>query len=463
MMDYAQFLESKRIESAPSGLSDIPPLNPMLFPFQRDIVKWALRRGRAAIFADCGLGKTPMQLEWARRVCEATGGNVLILAPLAVADQTIREGAKFSVSVLYCRHQSEVKPGITIANYEMLEHFDASSFIGVVLDESSIMKAFMGKTKQAILKAFACTPYRLACTATPAPNDHLELGNHAEFLGIMPSNEMIARWFVNDSMHVGHYRLKGHAAADFWRWMASWAVCISKPSDIGYEDDGFILPPLTINEVIVGVDYKDYYAEGSFLPEASLNATSLHREMRRTTQVRAEEAARLDSLADGFCINWCNTNYEADELRRAMPQSLEVRGNEPHEVKAAKLLAFSLGEHRSIITKPSIAGFGLNWQHCHIMNFVGLSYSYEMLYQAICRAYRFGQTHPVTANIIVAESETGVLETINRKREAHRQMQAEMVGAMREIEMENINPDAPRKLTNSAGDEQVIIPDWMVA
>lgn len=460
-MSYQDFLASKRVIDAPTGLADPPALNPMLFDFQRDITAWALRRGRAALFEDCGLGKTAQQLVWADEVVKATNKPVLILAPLAVSDQTAREAAKFGIEATYCRAQAQVKTGITVTNYEMLDAFDPAAFAGVVLDESSILKAFMGATKIKLLNAFNRIPYRLACTATPAPNDHMELGNHAEFLGIMPSNEMLARWFINDAAHVGRYKIKGHAERDFWQWVASWAVCIAKPSDLGGNDDGFILPPLNLQEQIVTVDGADFFEADSFLPKPTLNATEIHRVMRQTAAVRAEKAAELALATAGPFILWCNSDYEADAIAEVLPEAVGVRGSESVEAKREKLSGFSQGHFRVIVTKPRIAGFGLNWQHCANMAFVGLSYSYEQFYQAICRSYRFGQTRPVNATVIVADSEVGVLDTIRRKRLDHQRMQLAMVDAMRDFEQENVRAAGRKSLTAYQSNASIKIPDWM--
>ena len=285
MTDYGEFLNRKRRKAKEMGFAvDAARLNPKAFDWQRDIVAWACRLGRAALFCDTGMGKTLMQLMWAQEVCGESGGDVLILAPLAVAKQTQREGEKFGIPVTVCRRQEDVRPGINVTNYEVLHHFTPGHFAGVVLDESSILKAFMGKTKQAILRAFERTPYKLACTATPSPNDHLELGNHAEFLGVMPSNEMIMRWFINDTMAAGSYRLKGHAERDFWQWVSSWAVSLSKPSDLGYSDAGFSLPPLDIQTHVVEVD-ATIDAGAALFRDVSLGATTLHKELRLTATI----------------------------------------------------------------------------------------------------------------------------------------------------------------------------------
>lgn len=425
---YDEFLAGKRITTAESGFTVNPDELPAaLFPFQRDIVVWALRRGKAALFADCGLGKTLMQLAWGDAVARHTACDVLILAPLAVAQQTADEAAKFGLGATVCRSQADVKPGINIANYEMLAHFDPSAFSGVVLDESSILKSYMGKTKRGLIDAFAATPYRLCCTATPAPNDHMEIGNHSEFLGVMNSTEMLMRWFINDTMAMGNYRLKGHAKADFWRWVGTWAVSLRHPSDIGYSDDGFILPALNLRHETVEVDLTEGRGDGQLFRTPDLNATGLHKEMRRTAGDRASAVAELVNGNADTWIVWCNTNYEADALMALIPDAVEVRGSDSLAEKERKLRAFTRGEVRVMVTKPTVAGFGMNWQHCHRVAFVGLSYSYEQFYQAIRRCWRFGQNSAVEVVVVAAQTEGPVLATIERKLQAHEEMASAMV------------------------------------
>jgi DNA modification methylase/superfamily II DNA or RNA helicase len=426
-LSYQEFIESKLVLNEPAGFapSELPD---GLFDFQAAIVDWAVRRGRAAIFADTGLGKTRMQLAWADQVARHTGLPVLILAPLCVAQQTVREAQAMGIAdVRYARTKALVIGArIVVVNYEMLEHFNPEAFGGVVLDESSILKNFTGKTKQLLIAQFEKTPYKLACTATPAPNDYLELGNHAEFLGIMPSNEMISRFFINDSMAAGSYRLKSHGRADFWRWCASWSVAITRPSDMGYSDEGYNLPPLTLRHISVSTEGLPP-VEGHLFRDTVLSATNLHKEMRLTAPMRADAAAALIAKEpDETWLIWCNTNYEADELTRRLTTAVEVRGAMSPEQKAQKLTSFIDGSEKILITKPSVAGFGLNLQHCARVIFVGLSYSYEDFYQAVRRCYRFGQKREVKAFVIAADSEMCVMETIQRKEEEHKKMQKEM-------------------------------------
>ncbi len=442
MMDYQDFLRSKAVSVQASGF-DVPEseINPALFPWQRDIVRWALRLGKAALFEECGLGKTPQQLEWSRHVALHTGRRVLILAPLAVAHQTVAEGIKFGIPCRYCRSQEQADAAaeqIIVANYDMLKAFDPDQFAGVVLDESSILKAFTGATKRALLAAFRLTPYKLACSATPAPNDHLELGNHSEFLSVMLSNEMISRWFINDSMTAGHYRLKGHAARDFWRWVASWAVCIGRPSDLGpYSDDGFVLPDLRLYSEVVAIDHSRAQEQGRLFVDTARSATGMWAEKRATAGDRCARAREIVGDSQESWIVWCDTNEEADILASLFPEAVEVRGSDSLADKEERLIAFAEGRVPKLITKADIAGFGLNLQNCCKQAFVGVTYSFEKTYQALRRSWRFGQQHPVDAYLIYAESEGNIMQAIRSKQAAHAEMQAAMTEAMHEVGLSN--------------------------
>lgn len=447
--DYECFLASKHIE-VPRSPVPHDELAQHLFAFQRDCVRWALERGRAALFADCGLGKTAMQLEWARHVV-AHAGRVLIIAPLAVAQQTVREGARWGVPVVYARSQEEAgDASIVITNYERLGRFEISAFAGVVLDESSILKSFMGKTKRTLIDACAAVPYRLACTATPAPNDHLELGNHAEFLGVMGSHEMIARWFINDTSTFGTYRLKGHAVTPFWDWVASWAMCVSRPSDLGYPDDGYQLPELTITPHVLAVDVVEDRGDRLFrMPDMS--ATAIHKERRRTAAARAAKIAELVAGDEEQWLVWCETDYEADALRAAMPDAIDVRGSHALERKERAALDFADGRVRVLVSKPSIFGWGLNFQRCSRVAFTGATFSYEAFYQAIRRCYRFGQARPVDVHVAMGSTEAGVWRLLTAKREGHDEMRVQMSAAMRraqarEAAVQRYRATAPMRL-----------------
>jgi len=443
-MDYLEFLKSKNATDQSTGFEP-SEINPMLFDFQGAIVGWACKRGRAAIFADCGLGKTPMQLEWAKQApC-----NVLILAPLAVTGQTIREAEKFGIGdISHARNADEVKSKITITNYESLHKFDLSKFEAVVLDESSILKSYMGKTKMLLLESFKDYPYRLCCTATPAPNDHMELGNHSAFLGVMPSNEMISRWFINDSMHAGSYRLKDHGKRDYWRWVSSWAVSLRQPSDIGdYPDEGFALPELKISTNTIDAAPPEGYL---FNTGTTLSATEIHQVKRGSAKDRAREAALFANASDDQCLIWCDTNYEADEVMKCLPDAVEVRGDHPDAMKEKSLLGFASGDFKVLVTKPSIAGFGMNFQRCHRVVFIGLSYSFENLYQALRRVYRFGQLYPVEGMIIESEAEEGIRNVIMQKIGKHKEMQDEMCGSMKEFQVMKRRELTPLPIANKA-------------
>lgn len=430
---YKEFLKGKRIETRFPGLEPKEP-NKILFDFQRDIVKWALRRGRACVFADCGMGKTFIQVEWARQI----PGNVLILAPLAVANQTITEAEKLNCVVRYCRHQSEVQKGITIANYEMLEHFEPRKFKGIVLDESSIIKHFEGKFRNAIITGFSETPYRLACTATPAPNDHMELGNHAEFLGAMSRTEMLSMFFVHDGGDTAKWRLKGHAEQEFWKWVCSWAVMIHKPSDLGYEDGNFILPRLTVEQI--SVEHQD---AGDFL--FALEAQTLSERItarRESVNDRVTRCAELVNASREAWLVWCNLNSESRQLCEVIDGAVEVQGSEKMETKLQKLNDFTNSKIRVMVTKPSIAGHGMNWQHCCNVAFVGLSDSWEQYYQAVRRCWRFGQTREVRVYIITSTAEGQVVANIKRKEADASRMASEMVNHMHSINEANIKGTA---------------------
>lgn len=430
-MNYAGFLQQKAIDDIPTGLREVPDLNPMLFDFQRDIVSWALRRGRACIFADCGMGKTPMQLEWARHV----PGNVLIVAPLAVANQTIREAEKFHEEPMQYSEHGEVPTRVSITNYERLEHFDPDNYTGIVLDESSILKSYTGKIRNEIIKRFGGISFRLACTATPAPNDFMELGNHAEFVGAMSRTEMLSMFFVHDGGETQKWRLKGHAESEFWRWVASWAVMIRKPSDLGYDDGDFILPPLRVDQVTIEHEKAQ---EGYLFPVEAQTLQERQAARRDTTEGRARRAADMVNASHEQWLVWCDRNDESDTLRRLIPDAVEVRGSDTNEHKISAARGFADGSIRVLVSKPSMFGYGLNFQQCHNVVFVGLSDSYEQYYQAVRRCWRFGQHKPVQVSIVVSELEGAVVRNIERKERDAMVMAEEMVKHMNAINEENI-------------------------
>ena len=428
---YAKFIGTKQVHDIASGF-DPGELNPLLYGFQKDITAWAIRRGRAAIFADCGLGKTVMQLEWAGKVCEHTGDNVLILAPLAVSHQTRREAEKFNMpEVTVCREQADVAGGVNITNYEMLHKFDPSKFSGVVLDESSILKAYTGKYRNLLIDSFRDTPYKLACTATPAPNDFMELGNHAEFLNITTRTEMLSMFFINDTAHTGTWRLKGHAESGFWKWICSWAIMIKQPSDLQHENDGFNLPALNIRHI--EVEHGQPLPGELFIREArTLDERRIAR--RESIHERAASLAEIISKNDKEpWLIWCNLNAEAEAITKLIPGAVNVQGSDSREVKETNLLAFASGDIRVLVTKPKIGGFGMNWQHCARVGFLGLSDSYESFYQAIRRCWRFGQKNEVNAYIVTADVEGAVVDNIKRKERDAEKLHREMVRNMSDI------------------------------
>jgi len=458
--DYASFVSRKLAAVPPAGLASVPDLNPLLFDFQRDIVGWALRRGRAAIFADCGMGKTAMQLEWAHRVVEATGGRVLILAPLAVAQQTVREGEKFGIPCAYSR--TGPTSAITITNYEMLPHFDPADFAGVVLDESSILKAYDGKTRTAIIDAFQRTPYRLACTATPAPNDYMELGNHSEFLGVMPRTEMLSMYFVHDGGETQVWRLKGHAEDAFWKWICSWAVTIREPGDLGYSNEGFALPPLTFKEHVTDVDQSVAQAAGFLFAQEAQTLQEQRATRRASLADRVAMAADLANSDARPWVIWCELNDESEMAAGLIDGAIEVSGSMDNEEKERRVMAFGTGAHRAMVSKMSICGFGLNWQHCPNVVFVGASHSYEQTYQAIRRCWRFGQKQPVTVHFIRAETDSAITANMKRKERDAQRMAASMLEHMRAIQTEEIQGTV-RRFGRYEPKSKISIPQWLTS
>lgn len=422
-MRYEDWIESRSRTDEPEGITETN-LNAALFPHQRDLVSWALGRARAAIFADTGLGKTLIQMSWADVV--AKRGRVLVLAPLAVAEQTVREARRFGIESAYRREDQG--DHITVTNYEMMDRFDAGSFVGVVLDESSILKSFTGRTRNALIESFQRTPFRLACTATPAPNDFTELGNHAEFLGVRSRVEMLAEYFVHDGGATQDWRLKGHARSAFWRWVVSWAALVKRPSDLGYSDEGFALPPLTHEELVISIDHADAREVGRLFLDDARTLTDQRDTRKATRQARVDAIARaITSEPNEPALVWGEYNAECDAITASIPGAVQVSGSDTPDEKARKLLAFADGEIRVLITKPSIAGFGLNWQHCARVYFVGASHSYEQTYQAIRRCWRFGQKREVIVRTCVAETERAVISNLRRKHEDAEEMSRQML------------------------------------
>jgi DNA modification methylase len=426
-MEYSQFIAAKAVTPIISGHDvELENLNPNLFDFQRVIVKWAIKRGRAAIFADTGLGKTLMQTSWADEVYKHTAKNVIIFAPLCVAQQTVREGIKFGIEINYCRHQDNVKPGINISNYEMLDNFDLSEFIGVVLDESSILKNRDGKTRNLIIEACQSVPYRLSCTATPSPNDFMELGNQAEFLGIMGMAEMLATYFINDAGDTGTWILKGHGKTKFWEWLSTWSVVIRSPVDLDFDGSKYILPPLNMIEHVVESSPSD----DDLFAGIAIGLLERNKARKESIDDRVAKCAEIVNASHEQWVIWCHRNEEADKLCALIDGAVDVSGSDSIEHKEQSVHDFLDKKIKVMVSKPKILGAGMNFQDCHNTAFVGLSDSWEQYYQAIRRFYRFGQTKEVNVHVISAESEGAVVANIRRKEEQNAIMGEEMIKHM---------------------------------
>lgn len=434
---YTEFLSRKKRVGPNAGIvaNGLPS---MLFDWQAAITRWALKKGRAAIFADCGLGKTFMQVAWA----QALDCQTMIVAPLCVAEQTVVEAAKLGVTVRYARNAVEaIGARIVITNYERIDDFDLRDYQAIVLDESSILKAFDGKTRSKLIALCGHIPYRLCCTATPSPNDIAELANHAEFLGLMTRPEFLATWFIKvdagkkGADHHG-WRLKGHARQPFYRWLATWAIAMRTPSDLGYSDEGFILPALTIRDHIL---MNDAPLEGVLFPEMGVKGIGGRLSARRASlEARTEAVAELAGKSRDQWLIWCGLNQESEAIARLMPDAVEVSGNDTHAEKIGAVKGFLAGEIPKLVTKAKILGFGMNFQNCHQHAFVGMSDSYEAYYQCIRRSWRFGQRHPVTAHVVISEAEKVIVENVRRKEAASRALSEELVAHMRDFEREEL-------------------------
>lgn len=443
--DYSAFLAAKAPADPPSGLRDVPPLPACLKPFQSAITAWALRRGRAALFEGTGLGKTVQQLAWANSVVDHEHAPVLVLTPLAVAEQTVAEAAKFGIpGVAYAADRHSEGP-ITVTNYERFDKFRIGDFAGIVLDESGILKSQDGATRAELTDACRNTPWRLCCTATPAPNDYTELGQHAEFLGVMSAKEMLSMYFVHDgsiraddhSQTNDGWRLKRHAAKDFWRWLASWSVMVRHPADLGFDEPGYDLPPLNLRQVTVAAEYRPI--AGQLFPVAASTLGERIGVRKDTAAARVAAAAEIVAKEpDEPWLIWCNLNSEADEIERLLPAALQVAGRHDVSVKVSRLLGFKEGRPPILISKPSLAGHGMNWQHCSRMVFVGLTDSFEQVYQAIRRCWRFGQSRPVDVYFVASELEGAVVANLRRKEQAFDAMLDAMASHMRDLIRENV-------------------------
>jgi hypothetical protein len=453
---YSDFLSDKKLQSIPAGFEPITELYPIeVLPHEDACISWACRRGRAALFLDTGLGKTLCQLVWADQVCRQTDGYVLILAPLAVSHQTEREAKKFGLVATVVANDSDITdPGIYITNYEKLDHFDPQIFSGVVLDESSILKGMQGKIRKKITESFIDTPYKLSCTATPSPNDFMELGTQSEFLGVMRQVEMLAMYFIHDGSDTSKWRLKGHGKSRFWEWLSSWAIFIRSPADLGFDGSAYDLPPIHYYEHVIETDPGD-----SLFVEPAQSLLDRNRARKDSVEARCKKAAEIANELDS-CVIWCHLNAEADLLARLVNDSVEIRGSDQDVPKTAALLGFANGEVKKLITKPKIAGFGMNWQNTSHCIFVGLSDSWEAFYQAIRRQWRYGQLSNVIVHIVSADTEGAVIENIKRKDRQHEEIMAAMMDHMRDLTQQSIFGVTMDK-TDYFPDQAMILPEWI--
>lgn len=451
MNDYAEFLARKALVPIVAGYDDDPIPHPSMFPHQIDAFRFLIRIGRGAAFLETGLGKALLALHWAQTVADREGRPVLIFAPLAVAQQFVREGHKFDVPCRYVRNREELGSGVNATNYDRLDGFSPDDLSGIVLDESGILKALTGATKRSLIDFAQSLRFRLCCSATPAPNDHMELGNHAEFLGVMNSNEMLSRFFVNDTSTASQvWRIKGHAKESFWDWIATWAFGVTKPSDLGHSDAGFVLPKLDMIKHVVDVDITQDRGDTLFRI-AAIGSMDLHREKRLTLHERVAKVAEVvHGQPSERWIIWCHANIEADALAAAIPDAVEVRGSMPSEMKERCIVDFVEERSRVLLSKPRIAGWGLNLQNCARMAFVGINFSFEEGYQAIRRCWRFGQKREVEVHIVVAPTEAGVWDAVMRKQKQHDDMKVGLMAAMKRAHGTDARQREPYKPQHSA-------------
>ena len=472
-MEYQEFLESKHYRHISSGKEcTVDDIHPMLFDFQRDITAWAVKKGCAALFLDTGLGKTYCQLEWIRNISD---GNALIVAPLSVAKQTVRMAKDIDIDVVYVRNQSEIAGNSTyITNYEMIDHFDPNAFDAVVLDESSILKAMAGKTRKKLIEMFRDTPHKLACTATPSPNDQIELGNHAEFLNVCTTNEMLAMFFIHaNKQHEDiiygvkrrkkmsgkqgqEWRLKNHAKQSFYRWMSSWAISMKRPSDLGYDDDGFILPELTIKPEFMEVEIK---TEGSLFFMGLKGIGDRAQVRKNTLDVRLNKCRDLLLNSDEQWIVWCGLDAESHAVKKLSDDIVEVCGKDTPEFKAQAFEDFQDGKYRILTTKPRVGGFGMNFQNAHNMIFLGLNDSFEQYYQCIRREYRYGQKHPVNVYVVISTVEQEILNNVLRKERMAAELHNELVVEVRDYERNELKGE---KCHDTYGyNQEMRLPHWL--
>ena len=461
--EYLEFLKTKEIKSEPVGFEiDRNQLDDRLFEYQKDIIRWSCKRGRAAVWAGCGMGKTVMALKWAWLVCRHLGEDAtcLILTPVAVAPQFVEEANKFGIeNVRVVESHEDVLPGINVTNYEKLHKFDQSKFGVIVIDESSCLKAYAGKVKQQIVDFASTINYRLSCSATPAPNDHVELGNQAEFLGVMKRKDMLSSFFTHDSGDTGNWALKGHAKESFWKWVCSWAVCVTRPSDLGYSDEGFVLPPIHYHEIIVdnGLTFTTLLGQREAVGLKEQNIAKLE-----TLNEKVDIVKNLIGMSGDQWIVWCNLNAESSAIAKAVETAVEVTGTDSQAVKEDRLYGFMKGKYKDLVSKASIAGYGLNLQNCHNMIMFGLSNSFEQIFQATRRCWRFGQTKEVNVFVITSVAEAGIVRNIERKEKLFNEMIEGMIKYMKdEMQLEVRGAKIERNPYNPQ--VEMSIPSWLVS
>lgn len=461
-MDYLDFIASKQIKAVDAGFNvELTDINKNAFEWQKLLIKWSLMKGKCANFQECGLGKTIQQLCFADETRKYTGKPSIILAPLAVANQTKQQGEHFNIDVNICESQKDISQNaVNITNYEKLHNFDCSVFGSVALDESSILKNNIGKIRTQLIEKFKYTPFKSCYSATPAPNDFMELGNHSEFLGVMSYFEMLATFFVHDGGDVSKWRLKGHAEDAFWDWIASWACVVPNPSILGYDDDRYNLPPLNIEQITVKSQMQDDLGQMLLFPSSTQTLQERARARRESLEERAKTACEIANSSNEQQLVWCDYNAESELLSKNINGAVEVKGSDSDEHKIRAMLGFANGDIRVLVSKPSICGYGMNWQNCNNEIFVGLSDSFEKYYQAIRRCWRFGQDKPVNAYIVVSEAEGAVKDNIERKQKQAQEFMNKLAKRTKNALLADINRTA-KTMTSYIPTERMELPSWI--
>lgn len=461
-MDYLDFIASKQIKAVDAGFNvELTDINKNAFEWQKLLIKWSLMKGKCANFQECGLGKTIQQLCFADETRKYTGKPSIILAPLAVANQTKQQGEHFNIDVNICESQKDISQNaVNITNYEKLHNFDCSVFGSVALDESSILKNNIGKIRTQLIEKFKYTPFKSCYSATPAPNDFMELGNHSEFLGVMSYFEMLATFFVHDGGDVSKWRLKGHAEDAFWDWIASWACVVPNPSILGYDDDRYNLPPLNIEQITVKSQMQDDLGQMLLFPSSTQTLQERARARRESLEERAKTACEIANSSNEQQLVWCDYNAESELLSKKINGAVEVKGSDSDEHKIRAMLGFANGDIRVLVSKPSICGYGMNWQNCNNEIFVGLSDSFEKYYQAIRRCWRFGQDKPVNAYIVVSEAEGAVKDNIERKQKQAQEFMNKLAKRTKNALLADINRTA-KTMTSYIPTERMELPSWI--